>query len=267
MDLELVGLRALVTGSSGGVGAAIAARLASEGCPVIVHGRREGPAVEQADRIRQAGGQAEVLLGDLAVRGEPERLTVAALEAGPVDILVANAGPFAEHTFADATDDDWTSAFVGNVVSAVGCARGVIPTMRRSGWGRIITLGTRGAAIPLPNVVEYSAAKAALINATGALATELAGTGITANVVSPGVILTPGLQEMFESRARAAGDERSWEELEAEVVTDYAPNPVGRLGRPEDIAAAVAFLVSPLADYITGTTLRVDGGITASINP
>lgn len=139
--------------------------------------------------------------------------------------------------------------------------------MRSAGWGRIITIGTRGAAIPLPNMVEYSAAKAALVNATVALAGELAGTGITANVVSPGVILTPGLREMFHQRARAAGDDRSWADLEPEVVADYAPNPVGRLGRPEDIATAVAFLASPLADYINGATLRVDGGITPSVNP
>ena len=234
---------------------------------MIVHGRREGPAQDQAESIRRAGGHAEVLLGDVAVSGEPERLTAAALQGGPVDVLIANAGPFAEHRFAEATDEDWTSAFAGNVVSAVGCARGVIPAMRSNGWGRIITIGTRGAATPLPNMVEYSAAKAALVNATAALARELAGTGITANVISPGVILTPGLREMFESRARAAGEDRSWEDLEPDVVADYAPNPVGRLGRPEDIAAAVAFLASPLADYITGATLRVDGGITPSVNP
>lgn len=267
MDLGLRGRRALVTGSSGGVGAAIAHRLAAEGCRVIVHGRREGPAEEQAASIIAAGGDAEVLLGDLTDHDGPRRVTAAALSGGPVDVLVANAGPFGEHRFAEATDADWTAAFAGNVLSAVGCARGVLPGMRSAGWGRIITIGTRGVATPLPNMVEYSAAKAALVNATVALAHELAGTGVTANVVSPGVILTPGLRRMFEERARAAGDERPWEDLEAEVVTDYAPNPVGRLGRPEDVADAVAFLSSPLADYVTGATLRVDGGLTPSVNP
>ena len=182
-------------------------------------------------------------------------------------MLVANAGPFVEHRFGKAADQDWIAAFTGNVLSAVGCARALIPAMRRRGWGQIITIGTRGVATPLPNMVEYSAAKAALVNATGSLARELAGTAITANVVTPGVILTPGLRTMFQERAPSAGDQRSWEELEPEVLADYAPNPVGRLGRPEDVAAAVAFLASLLADYITGATLRVDGGITPSINP
>jgi len=267
VDLLLAGRRALVTGSSAGIGAAIAERLASERCAVIVHGRRAEPAEQLADRIRIGGGHAEVLLADVSAGGGAARLADAALRAGPVDVLVANAGPFVEHRFAEATDEEWLTAFSANVLSAVGCARVLVPAMRRRGWGRIITLGTRGVATPLTNMVEYSAAKAALVNATGALARELTGSGVTANVVSPGVILTDGMRRMFEDRARAAGDGRSWAELEAEVTIDYAPNPVGRLGRPEDVAAAVAFLASPLADYITGNTLRVDGGITPSLNP
>jgi 3-oxoacyl-[acyl-carrier protein] reductase len=130
-----------------------------------------------------------------------------------------------------------------------------------------VTIGTRGVITPLPNMVEYSAAKAALINATGALAQELAGSGITANTVSPGVILTPGLEAMFLQRAHASGDHRDWDAIEAGIVSDYAPNPIGRLGRPEDIADAVSFLVSTRASYISGATLRVDGGITATTNP
>ncbi len=267
MDLQLRGKRALVTGSSGGIGAAIADRLADEGVTVVVHGRREKPAQEVAERIRRRGGSAEVVTADLSVPGAAQRLVAGVLADGPIDILIANAGPFSEHRFFEATDEDWTASFAGNVLSAIGCIRAAVPGMRDRGWGRVITIGTRAVPTPLPNMAPYSAVKAALTNATGALAQELGGSGVTANVVSPGVILTDGLRSMFTDRAAAEGDNREWSELEPEVTTGYAPNPVGRLGRPDDIAAAVAFLASPLADYITGSVLRVDGGITKTINP
>lgn len=186
-----------------------------------------------------------MLLGDLTAAGQTERLCAAALAGGPVDILVANAGPFVEQRFGEASDEDWIAAFTGNVLSAVGCARTLIPAMRRRGWGRIITIGTRGVATPLPNMVEYSAAKAAPVNATGALGPRAGRQRHHRQRDQPGRDPHPGLREMFQARARSGGDERPWNELEPEVVADYAPNPVGRLGRPEDAAAAVAFLAQP----------------------
>jgi len=267
MDLQLDARRALITGSSAGIGAAIADRLAAEGATVIIHGRDRQRAERRVQAIKSGGGRAEVVLGDLGRRVGAQQVVDSALAGGRVDILVANAGPFVEHTFDSATDQDWVDTFQANVVSAVGVIRGVLPAMRTNRWGRIITLGSRAAALPLPNMIDYSAAKAAVVNFTGALAKHLAGTGITANTVSPGVVVTPGMQIMFEQRAASAGYPRDWAELEPEVTQDYAPNPTGRLGRPEDIAAAVAFLVSPMAAYINGTTLRVDGGITPTINP
>lgn len=267
MDLRLDGRTALVTGGSAGVGAAIAEHLAEEGCRVVVHGRRARTAAAQADRMVARGGAATAVHCDLA---DPEAtasmLDVAGAE-GPIDILVANAGPFAEHTFDAATDEDWLGSFQGNVMSVVRCVRPLLPGMRERGWGRIITVSTRGAVSPLPNMTDYSAAKAAVVNLTVNLAQQLAGTGVTANTISPGVILTPGMRDMFRRRAAAAGDHRPWEDLEAQIVADYAANPVGRLGRPEDVAAAAAFLASPRSDYVTGVTLRVDGGITGTINP
>lgn len=143
----------------------------------------------------------------------------------------------------------------------------LLPAMRAGGWGRLITVSTRGVIAPLPNMIDYSTAKAAVTNLTGGLAQHLAGSGITANTISPGVILTPGMQQMFRDRADAADDPRPWDQLEADIVAGYAANPTGRLGRPEDIAAATVFLASPRADYINGTTLRVDGGITGTVNP
>ncbi|WP_284466927.1 SDR family NAD(P)-dependent oxidoreductase [Actinomadura madurae] len=258
MDLGLSGRRALVTASSGGIGAAVARRLAGEGCAVLVHGRDEGRASEVAQSVR---GECDVVLGDLTDDEAAAEVAARARRWG-VDVLVNNAGPFAEHDWETAEPSAWLDAMNGNVVSAVRLIRGLVPPMRERGWGRIVNVGSRAATTPLPNMVDYSAAKAAVVNMTTGLARHLAGSGITANTVSPGVIVTEGMRRMFEDRAAAQGRPAEWRELEPEVLAEYAPNPSGRLGTEDDIAAAVAFLASPLAGYINGTNLRIDGGIT-----
>jgi 3-oxoacyl-[acyl-carrier protein] reductase len=260
MDLGLSGRRALVTASSGGIGAAVARRLAGEGCAVLVHGRDRGRALEVAESVRAAGGEAETVLGDLTDDAAAAEVAAHASAWG-VDVLVNNAGPFAEHDWESAEPSDWLDAVNGNVLSAVRLIRPLVPPMRERGWGRIINLGSRAATTPLPNMVDYSAAKAAVVNMTTGLARHLSGSGITANTVSPGVIVTEGMRRMFEDRAAAQGRPAPWPELEPEILAEYAPNPSGRLGTEDDIAAAVAFLSSPLAGYINGIDLRVDGGI------
>lgn len=267
MDMQLEGRRALVTGSSAGIGAVVAQWLAAEGCAVVVHGRRVDAVAARVDEIRRDGGAATGVTGDLSSAAETAALLEEVLDAGPVDVLIANAGPFAERTFDAAADADFLAAFEGNLLSVVRCVRAVLPGMRGRGWGRIITVTTRGVVTPLPHMADYSAAKAAVANLTGSLAQHLAGTGITANTISPGVILTPGMRAMFQRRADVEGDTRPWEELEGDLVAAYAANPTGRLGRPEDIAAAAVYLASPHAGYVNGATLRVDGGITGTLNP
>ncbi|MBI0292956.1 SDR family oxidoreductase [Streptomyces sp. PRKS01-29] len=262
MDLDLTGRRAMVTGSSGGIGAAVARRLVDEGCAVLVHGRDPEHAAEVAVRLRAAGGVADVVLGDLADGDAAATVAERALEWG-VEILVNNAGPFAEHDWETAEPAAWLDAVNGNVVSAVRLIQALVPRMRERGWGRVVSVGSRAATTPLPNMVEYSAAKAAVVNMTTSLAQHLAGSGITANTVSPGVIVTDSMRQMFEDGAAARGWPGQWTKLEPLVVAEYAPNPTGRLGTAEDIAAVVAFLVSPLAGYINGINLRVDGGITS----
>ncbi|MFI0368719.1 SDR family NAD(P)-dependent oxidoreductase [Actinomadura sp. 1N219] len=260
MDLELGGRKALVTAGSGGIGAAVAVRLAVEGCAVLVHGRDAERAAEVAARARSAGGAAEVVLGDLTDDGAAAEVAGRAAAWG-VDVLVNNAGPVAEHDWDDAEPAAWLEAMNGNVLSAVRVIRAVLPGMRERGWGRVVNLGSRAATTPLPNLVEYSAAKAAVVNMTTSLARHLAGTGITANTVSPGVIVTAGMRKLFEDGAARRGWPQDWDELEPLVTAEYAPNPTGRLGTPDDIAAAVAFLASPLAGYVNGIDLRVDGGL------
>ncbi|MEU5927221.1 SDR family NAD(P)-dependent oxidoreductase [Streptomyces antimycoticus] len=260
MDLDLAGRRAMVTGSSGGIGAAVAERLVDEGCAVLVHGRDPARVGEVAARLRAVGGVVGVAMGDLADEDAAGAVAEQALEWG-VEILVNNAGPFSEHDWETAEPAMWLDAVNGNVVSAVRLIRALVPGMRERGWGRVVNVGSRAATTPLPNMVEYSAAKAAVVNMTTSLAQHLAGSGITANTVSPGVIVTDGMRQMFEDGAAARGWPGQWPELEPLVVAEYAPNPAGRLGTAADIAAAVAFLVSPLAGYINGINLRVDGGI------
>jgi 3-oxoacyl-[acyl-carrier protein] reductase len=262
MELELSGRRALVTASSGGIGAAVARRLAREGCAVLVHGRDGERAMQVVGGVHAGGGEAEVVLGDLTHEEAAAEVAARARSWG-VDILVNNAGPFVEHDWDSAEPSAWLDAVNGNVVSAVRLIRGLISPMRERGWGRIINLGSRAATTPLPNMVEYSAAKAAVVNMTTGLARHLTGSGITANTVSPGVIVTEGMQQMFEDRAAAHGRPAPWAELEPQVLAEYAPNPSGRFGTADDVAAAVAFLASPLAGYVNAIDLRVDGGITA----
>jgi 3-oxoacyl-[acyl-carrier protein] reductase len=260
MDLDLAGRRVLVTASSGGIGAAVARRLADEGCAVLVHGRDPMRADEVAEELSASGGVVDVVLGDLTDDEAAGWVAQRACEWG-VEVLVNNAGPFVEHDWETAGPAAWLEAVNGNVVSAVRMIRALVPGMRERGWGRVVNVGSRAATTPLPNMVEYSAAKAAVVNMTTSLARHLAGSGITANTISPGVIVTDGMRQMFEDGAAARGWPEEWPELEPLVVAEYAPNPAGRLGTAEDIAAVVAFLASPLAGYINGIDLRVDGGI------
>lgn len=267
MDLGLAGRRALVTGAGSGIGAAIAERLAAEGAEVVVHSRTRGAAEARIEQVLAAGGRATAVHGDLTDPVATSDVLDQVLAAGPVEILVANAGPWAERTFEDAEDADWLATFEANVLSLVRCARALAPGMRDRGWGRIVSITTRGVLDPLPHMADLSAAKAAVANVSGGLAKHLAGSGITVNTVSPGVILTPGVRAMFTARAAEQGETRTFEELEPEVVATYAANPCGRLGRPDEVADAVAFLVSERAGYINGATLRVDGGLAGTINP
>ncbi|MFI0787294.1 SDR family NAD(P)-dependent oxidoreductase [Streptomyces lydicus] len=285
MDLRLAGHGALVTGSSSGIGSTIAETLADEGCDVLVHGRDAGTAAAVAERVAARGVRAEVVLGDLTEPGVAEQVALTARDFG-AHILVNNAGPFAEHDWDSAQPSDWRAAFEGNVLPTVRVSQTLLPSLRAYGWGRVITIGSRAVRTPLPNMVAYSAAKAAVVNMTTSLARHLAGTGVTANCVSPGVIVSPSMFRILQGQTDERGqtdeqgqtDERRADGAngggdttghrdgpdEADIVAEYAPNPTGRLGRPEDIASAVAYLASPRADYVNGIELRVDGGITGT---
>lgn len=265
MDLQLKGHRALVTGSSAGIGEAVARRLAAEGAAVVVHGRRGDAVSAVAEAISAEGGQAVGLMADLAHPGDCARLISAVLADGDIDILVNNAGAFADRGWDDATPEDWLALYATNVAAVVRCIQGFLPTMRAAGWGRIVQIGTGEAVNPLPSMPDYAASKAALLNLTASLAKHLDRTGITVNTVSPGIVVTAGVREFYRLEGGRRGWGEDWTAIQASILTEVLDNPTGRLGCPEEVADLVAFVASPLAGYINGANLRIDGGSTAVV--
>jgi NAD(P)-dependent dehydrogenase (short-subunit alcohol dehydrogenase family) len=266
MDLRLLGKRALVTGSSAGLGEATAVLLAEEGVEVVVHGRNEGRANAVAAAIRTKGGRAEVAIGDLATDAGSDAVAAAALAGGAVDILVNNAGGYEHRSWSTLTAQDWLDTYQNNVVAGVRMIERLVPAMRERGWGRVIQIGGGLAIQPIAAQPDYNASLGARHNLAVSLARELKDSGVTSNVVAPGAILVPSVRELLVGAAENYGWGESWEEIERGAVRDMVPNDVGGGGRPEEIAAAVAYLASPLADYVSGAVLRVDGGTIRSVN-
>jgi NAD(P)-dependent dehydrogenase (short-subunit alcohol dehydrogenase family) len=260
MDLRLTGKRALVTGSSSGIGEAIAKQLTAEGAVVVVHGRDETRASAVAEAIRAAGGKAEVAIGDLTTDAGADTVAEAALSGGPIDILVNNAGFIGFLSWTEATAADWAQTYNTNVISAVRMIQRLVPQMRERRWGRIIQIGGGLAQQPGAMMPQYNASLAARHNLAVSLARELKDTGVTSNVVAPGAILTEAARTAFTHMASAHNWGETWEEIERNATQAIAPNDAGRFGRTEEIAAAVAYLASPVANYVSGATLRVDGG-------
>jgi len=267
MNLRLEGKRALVTGSSSGIGEVIAHALAEEGVAVVVHGRSQERAQRVASEIASKGGKAFVALGDLATDAGAREAAEQALAAlGGVDILVNNAGEFPFRGWTNTAPGEWAEIYNTNVVSMVRMVQLLAPQMKQLGWGRIIQVASTIATSPSPVMPDYSATKAATLSTTVSLARELTGTGITVNTVSPGPIVTPGWRELVLAVAATQGWGTDWAEIERRLLEGPLKNPSGRLGRVEDVAHLVAFLASPLAGYINGANLRVDGGLTAAIS-
>ncbi|MEU0534112.1 SDR family NAD(P)-dependent oxidoreductase [Amycolatopsis tolypomycina] len=259
MDLGIAGERALVTGSSAGLGEAIARLLAAEGAAVVVHGRDAA----RTEKVAESIGAAGVALGDLSTDAGADAVAEA---AGDVGILVNNAGAYDHLGWTDATPKDWTAMYEANVVSAVRMIHRFVPAMRERGWGRVVQIGGGLAIQPLAMQPHYTATLAARHNLAVSLARDLAGTGVTSNVVSPGAILVDSVRELLTGIAPAHGWGTEWADIEAAAARDLVPNDVGRLGRPEEIAAAVGYLVSPAAAYVSGATIRVDGGTIRSVH-
>jgi 3-oxoacyl-[acyl-carrier protein] reductase len=280
MDLQLRGKRALVTGSSSGIGAGIAKVLAAEGAAVVVHGRSVERCEAVVDDIVRAGGEALFVVGDVATEGGCNSVCDFVMERlSGIDILVNNAGGRASSHRTDVKAGpmnpewletpwaDWLWTFEQNVGAAFRLSRRFVPGMKARQWGRVINIGSASATQPEPNLAEYQAIKAAMVNMTASLARTLARTGVTVNTVTPGVILTPAVQRTFTEMAKSMGwHTDDWDEIERRFTSEVFPSAVAHFGRPEDIGRMVAQLASPLSSYTTGANYRVDGGQCRSIN-
>lgn len=269
MDLELKGKRALVTGSSSGLGKAIALELAAEGVAVAVHGRDRARTEETAREIEKLGVKSVATVGDLMKDADADAVADLALAGlGGIDILVNNAGAVLRMDnppWEELTPQDWLDSFNLNVGAAVRLTRRLVPGMKDRGWGRVINISSTGGSQTTGKLLDYCAAKAGVDNMTVNLSKNIAPHGITVNAVVPGTMLTPAVERWLETLRHQLNWPDDFAHNERAYTTEFLPQPVPRLGRPREIGVAVAFLASPLSGYTTGATLRIDGGTACAV--
>jgi len=261
MDLQLNGKLALVSGSTAGIGYAIAHTLAQEGASVIVNGRSQQGVDEAVDRMRaETRGTVLGFVGDLSKAEAAQEV----VQRHPgISILVNNLGIFEPKPFEDIPDEDWVRFFDVNVLSGVRLARLVLPEMKRTNWGRIIFISSE-SAIQIPTeMVHYGMTKTAQIAVARGLAESVAGTGITVNSVLPGPTKSRGVGDFVADMAKSAA--KTFEQVEAEFFDHVRPTSlIKRFGTPQEVASMVAYVASPLSSATTGAALRVDGGVVKS---
>ena len=240
---DLTGKSALVTGASGGIGGAIAKALHGAGATVGLSGTR----VEPLEALKaELGDRAHVLPCNLSDADAVDALPKAAIDAmGGVDILVNNAGVTRDQLFMRMSDEEWQTVLDVNLTATMRLCRGVMRPMMKARWGRIINIGSVVGSMGNPGQVNYAASKAGMLGLTKSIAYEVASRGITANAVAPGMIGTAMTDKLTDDQK---------EKINAQI-------PLARMGTPEEIAAAVLYLASNEAGYVTGTTLHVNGGM------
>ncbi|GHE09968.1 SDR family oxidoreductase [Klenkia taihuensis] len=264
LRLDLHGRRAVVTGSSQGIGLAIATGLASAGAAVVLVARDPARLGAAAEQVRTAvdGADVTTVATDLAADDGTAALLAAVPDA---DVLVNNLGVFGAQPALEIPDEEWRRYFDTNVLTAVRLLRAYLPGMRDRGWGRALQIASDSAVATPAEMVHYGVSKTALLAVSRGFAKEVAGTGVTVNSVIAGPTHTGGVEDFVRS---LVGADLPWDDAQREFMRVHRPQSLlQRLIEPEEIAAMVVYLASPLASATTGGALRVDGGYTDSILP
>jgi NAD(P)-dependent dehydrogenase (short-subunit alcohol dehydrogenase family) len=263
MDLQLAGKTALVSGSTAGIGLAIASVLAREGTKVVVNGRSQKRVDEAIRHVRQARADADVkgIAADLGTRGGVDALTASLPE---VDILVNNLGIFEAKPFTDIPDEDWLRLFEVNVLSGVRLSRFYLPGMLKRNWGRIVFISSESAVnIPM-EMIHYGVTKTAQVSLARGLAEMTSGTRVTVNSVLAGPTRSEGVEGFLQQMAKSRGTDTAT--LEKEFFRSVRPSSLlKRFATTEEVAVLVAFVCSPVASATNGAALRAEGGVVRSI--
>lgn len=253
MDLGIAGKTALITGASRGIGRASAFALAREGVNIVIAARGEDDLVRTAEQIRAETGVSVLpVVADVA---DADAITRLVAVAGSLDILVAICGSPKRGAFDEISDADFSRAFEATTLAVVRLVRAVVPHMRESGWGRIVTVQARSVKEPIPDLTASNATRPGVAGLMKDLARDFGPDGILVNTIVPGRIMTDRFREGAE---KSDGDNQDYYQKQVVEL------PVGRFGEPEEIADMVAFLASERASYVTGAAIRVDGGLIRS---
>ncbi|RBY81112.1 oxidoreductase [Blastococcus sp. TF02-09] len=257
MDLQLAGKRAFISGSTRGIGYAVARALAAEGAAVVLHGRTPDGVDDAVRRLRADENGAEVtgVAGDVADDDEVRRLVGA---VGDVDVLVNNVGVFELRDFTASTDEDWRRVLDVNLMSAVRLSRQLLPGMLERGWGRIVMVSSESGVDVPADMIDYGVSKAALLALGNGLAKLTRGTQVTVNSVLGGPTYSDGVAAAVRHVAELQG--LSEEDMKAAIAAGNTSSLVQRFLQPAELASLVAYLASPLASATNGGALRADGG-------
>jgi len=263
MDLRLGGKRALVTGSTAGIGFAAAARLAEEGASVTINGRSAERVEEAVRRTRERAPEAEIL-GVVADLGAAEGVEELLRQVPEIDVLVNNLGIFEPKDFQEITDEDWFRFFETNVMSGVRLARHYLPGMKGQDWGRIVFVSSEsGVQIPA-EMIHYGVTKTAQLAVARGLAETTVGTGVTVNSVLPGPTASEGVKTFVGRMAQEQGKDEA--AMEEEFFQTARPSSLlQRFIEPEEVAEMIAFVCSPASSATNGASLRADGGVVRSV--